>query len=79
MYHSRQNWSWTFSLTVQKLVSVMSTGNGILNMYRFANVPFKIELSMDFKFNSMDYGKCQVYWEWNAELCRLQRNHSRQS
>ena len=37
--------------------SAMFTGNGMVNMYRFANVPFKTELVMDFQFNSAEAGK----------------------
>ena len=36
-------------------------------MCRFAKVSFKTELVMDFQFNSMEAGKCQIYWEWNGE------------
>ena len=64
MYHLSQNWSWPFSSTVGKLESAMRTGNGSVYMYRFANVHFKIELVMDFQFDSSEAGKWQVYWEW---------------
>ena len=71
MHHSKQNWSWTFNLTVWKLVSDKFTGKEMVNMYVFANEPFKTELVMDFKFNSTKAGECQIYWEWNDELCRF--------
>ena len=61
MYQSRQNWSWAFNLTVQKLVSDKFTGHGTVNMYRFANVSVKTDLVMDFQFNSTKTGKCQIY------------------
>ena len=41
--------------------SAMFTGNGMVNMYRFANVPFKTELVMDLQFDSSEAGKCHVY------------------
>ena len=71
MYHSRQNWSWTFSLTVRKLVSAMDTENGMMKKYRFASLPLKTELVMDFQFDSSEAGKCQLYREWNGELRRF--------
>ena len=36
-------------------------------MCRFAKVSFTKKLVMDFLFNSMEAGKCQVYWECNGE------------
>ena len=36
-------------------------------MDRFSDVPFKTEMFMDFQFNCMEAGKCQVYWEWKGE------------
>ena len=40
MFHSRKNCLRTFSLTVRNLVSGKFTGNGLVIMYRFDNVPF---------------------------------------
>ena len=71
IYHLSQSWSWTFSLIVQKLVSAKFTWNGIVNMYRFANVAFKTELVMDFQFNSTRAGKCHVYWERIVNMNRF--------
>ena len=39
----------------------------MVNMYRFANLPFKTDLVMDFQFNSTKAGKCLVYWERNGK------------
>ena len=40
-------------------------------MCRFAKVSFKTELFMDFQFNSMEAGKCQVYWARNDEYVHV--------
>ena len=39
----------------------------MVKMSRYAKVSFKTELVIDLQFNSMEAGKCQVYWEWNCE------------
>ena len=51
--------------------SAKFTGNGMVNMYRFANVPFKTELVMNFQFDSSEAGKCHVYWERNGEYVHV--------